>query len=346
MPSPIIPLVSFLLLLIAGNSAAKFLEAPFFNNSPQCSTPFAHADGANNNGLYCRENVINIAMTLDEAYVRGSMAAVLSIIHHCSCPENLFFHFIYSQSNFDLRTIMASSFPYLHFQLYPFDEETVRGRISTSVRQALDCPLNYARSYLASLLPGCVRRVIYLDSDVILVDDIGKLWAVEFASNKSAIAAPEYCDANMSRYFTPSFWANPTLAATFENRRSEACYFNTGVMVVDLEKWRANDYTTAIEEWMELQKRMRIYELGSLPPFLLVFAGEVTAVAQKWNQHGLGGDNYEGHCRGLHPGDTSLLHWSGRGKPWVRLDAGRPCPVDALWAPYDMLRKPFATVDQ
>ena len=111
--------------------------------------------------------------------------------------------------------------------------------------------------------------------------------------------------------------------------------------MIDLHRWREGDYTTKIEEWMELQKRMRIYELGSLPPFLLVFAGNIAPVDHRWNQHGLGGDNFRGLCRDLHPGPVSLLHWSGKGKPWVRLDANRPCPLDALWAPYDLLHTPF-----
>jgi hypothetical protein len=46
----------------------------------------------------------------------------------------------------------------------------VAGLISASIRGALDRPLNYARSYLASTLPGCIRRVVYLDSDVVLTD--------------------------------------------------------------------------------------------------------------------------------------------------------------------------------
>lgn len=29
-------------------------------------------------------------------------------------------------------------------------------------------------------------------------------------------------------------------------------------------------------------------------------------------------------------------------KPWVRLDANRPCSLGALWAPYDLLQTPFA----
>lgn len=93
---------------------------------------------------------------------------------------------------------------------------------------------------------------------------------------------------------------------------------------------------------MEVQKKKRIYELGSLPPFLLVFGGSVEPIDHRWNQHGLGGDNVQGSCRPLHPGPVSLLHWSGKGKPWVRLDSNHPCPLDHLWHPYD-LYKPTMT---
>ena len=172
--------------------------------------------------------------------------------------------------------------------------------------------------------------------DVLLTDDIAALAATPLPGEETAVAAPEYCGANFTAYFTPGFWASPALSSVFAGRR--ACYFNTGVMVLDLARWRRAGYTAQIEEWMELQKRVRIYELGSLPPFLLVFAGRIASVDHRWNQHGLGGDNYRGLCRGLHAGAVSLLHWSGKGKPWDRLDAGRPCPLDAVWAKYDLLR--------
>ncbi|KHN12736.1 Putative galacturonosyltransferase-like 2 [Glycine soja] len=239
----------------------------------------------------------------------------------------------------NLQRIPLPEFPTLP---HTFDDSQVSGLISTSIRSALDCPLNYARSYLPSLLPLCVRRVVYLDSDLVLVDDIAKLATTSLGENNNVLAAPEYCNANFTSYFTPTFWSNPSLSLTFADRKQKACYFNTGVMVIDLERWREGDYTRKIEEWMELQKRMRIYELGSLPPFLLVFAGNIVSVDHRWNQHGLGGDNFRGLCRDLHPGPVSLLHWSGKGKPWVRLDANRPCPLDALWAPYDLLRTPFS----
>ncbi|CAK9155457.1 unnamed protein product [Ilex paraguariensis] len=326
-----------------------FRQAPKFYNSPQCpsltDTDDSDTDTETNNGdtddTFCSDNAIHVAMTLDTAYIRGSMAAILSVLHHSSCPQNIVFHFVISASaNASiLHATIATSFPYLNFHLYTLDDTAVAGLISTSIRSALDCPLNYARSYLAKLLPLCVNKIVYLDSDLVLVDDIAKLVATPLDDDR-VLAAPEYCNANFTSYFTPTFWSNPSLSLTFANRK--ACYFNTGVMVIDLDRWREGDYTTKIEEWMELQKRMRIYELGSLPPFLLVFAGKIAPVDHRWNQHGLGGDNFRGLCRDLHLGPVSLLHWSGKGKPWARLDANRPCPLDALWAPYDLLKPPFS----
>lgn len=309
----------------------RFKEAPEYRNGAKC--PIASSDDT------CDPSHVHIAMTLDLAYLRGSMAAVLSVLKHASCPENVFFHFVTTDRvrTGRLARLVRSTFPSLRFKIYYFDEKIVKGLISSSVREALENPLNYARSYLGELLDACVARVIYLDSDLIVVDDIQRLWSIELTGSR-AIGAPEYCRANFTKYFTEKFWSEPGMGAeVFGGERGRRpCYFNTGVMVMDLERWREGRFRERIEGWMEVQKASRIYELGSLPPFLLVFAGDVEAVHHRWNQHGLGGDNVRGSCRSLHPGPVSLLHWSGKGKPWVRLDAKNPCPLDRLWEPYDL----------
>ncbi|XVF22139.1 hypothetical protein REPUB_Repub12eG0148000 [Reevesia pubescens] len=302
----------------------SFRKASKFRNADECSFTGHKITGV------CDPSLVHVAITLDVEYLRGSIAAVHSILQHSLCPENIFFHFLVSETN--LKTLVRSTFPQLKFKVYYFDPEIVRNLISSSVRQALEQPLNYARNYLADLLEPCVRRVIYLDSDLVVVDDISKLWSTNLGSR--TIGAPEYCHANFTKYFTGSFWSDARLSGTFRGRKP--CYFNSGVMVIDLVKWRRVGYTKRIERWMEIQKSDRIYELGSLPPFLLVFAGRVAPIEHRWNQHGLGGDNVRGSCRDLHPGPVSLLHWSGSGKPWLRLDLKRPCPLDALWAPYDL----------
>ncbi|CAL5085121.1 unnamed protein product [Urochloa decumbens] len=318
---------------------AAFREAPAFRNGDECP-PAGSPDGR-----------VDVAMTLDANYLRGTMAAVFSILQHTSCPESVAFHFLAlrrgggdgaANNNDDPLAAIRATFPYLDPSVYRFDPSRVRGRISQSVRHALDQPLNYARIYLADTLPADVRRVIYLDSDVVVVDDVRKLWSVDLEGH--VVAAPEYCHANFTKYFTDAFWSDAELRDTFRGRRP--CYFNTGVMVMDVAKWRLGGYTRRVEEWMAVQKQKRIYHLGSLPPFLLVLAGDIKAVDHRWNQHGLGGDNMEGKCRSLHPGPISLLHWSGKGKPWLRLDSRKPCTVDYLWAPYDLYKAAATALEE
>ncbi|KAI3729075.1 hypothetical protein L6452_17722 [Arctium lappa] len=293
------------------------------------------------NGVGCSRDNIHVAMTIDLEYLRGSIAAVHSILRHASCPENVFFHFIAAEFDpanpRDLTRLVRSTFPSLNFKVYIFREDTVINLISSSIRVALENPLNYARNYLGDILDPYVNRVIYLDSDVVIVDDIQKLWNITLQNNR-VIGAPEYCHANFTKYFTDTFWSDPMMSRVFGSRK-KPCYFNTGVMVMDMGKWREGNYRKSIENWMEIQRRKRIYELGSLPPFLLVFGGDIEPIHHRWNQHGLGGDNVKGSCRSLHSGPVSLLHWSGKGKPWVRLDEKRSCPLDHLWEPYDLYKR-------
>ncbi|PIA61195.1 hypothetical protein AQUCO_00300612v1 [Aquilegia coerulea] len=316
---------------IEDNQRFSFRKSSLFHNAEECTSLGKFTTTTTTTTVsVCDPSLVHIAITLDVEYLRGSIAAVHSVLQHSLCPENVFFHFLVSETN--LENLVRSSFPELKFKVYYFDPEIVRNLISTSVRQALEQPLNYARNYLADILEPCVRRVIYLDSDLVVVDDVSKLWSTNLGSK--TVGAPEYCHANFTKYFTQGFWSDKRFSGTFTGRKP--CYFNTGVMVIDLMRWRRFGYTKKIERWMEIQKNDRIYELGSLPPFLLVFAGHVAPIEHRWNQHGLGGDNVRGSCRDLHPGPVSLLHWSGSGKPWLRLDSNRPCPLDSLWAPYDL----------
>ncbi|KAJ9543152.1 LOW QUALITY PROTEIN: hypothetical protein OSB04_022859, partial [Centaurea solstitialis] len=290
---------------------SSFRRASTFRNAAGCET---------RNGPVvdvCDPSLVHVAITLDFEYLRGSIAAVHSILQHSSCPESIFFHFLVSDTG--LKTL---------FKVYYFEPEIVRKLISTSVRQALEQPLNYARNYLADILEGCVGRVIYLDSDLVVVDDISKLWSTSLGDK--TIGAPEYCHANFTKYFTSSFWSNRKYSSIFSDRRP--CYFNTGVMVIDLAKWRQFGYTRRIERWMEIQKSDRIYELGSLPPFLLVFAGHVAPIDHGWNQHGLGGDNGELPRPAPWSGEAAALEWKRKAVAEVGLETAVPvgCSMGTL----------------
>ncbi|KAL2552534.1 Hexosyltransferase [Forsythia ovata] len=83
------------------------------------------------------------------------------------------------------------------------------------------------------------------------------------------IGTPEYYHTNFTKYFTEYFWTDRKFSNVFFDRNP--CYFNTGVMVIDLSKWMRFGYSSHIDRWMDIQKSdiqksspSRIYELGLL----------------------------------------------------------------------------------
>ncbi|KAH0971301.1 hypothetical protein GBA52_023457 [Prunus armeniaca] len=139
---------------LATSTPQRFKEAPKFYNSATCPALNTHEHSS----TVCSDVAVHVAMTLDAAYLRGSMAAILSVLQHSSCPENIIFHFVSSSSSSNSQALtqtIATSFPLPEIPSLP-------------LQRLGHCPLNYARNYLANLLPTCVRRVVYLDSDLIL----------------------------------------------------------------------------------------------------------------------------------------------------------------------------------
>ncbi|KAL0305094.1 UNVERIFIED_CONTAM: putative galacturonosyltransferase-like 7 [Sesamum angustifolium] len=98
----------------------------------------------------CAPSTVHIAMTLDTNFLRGTIAAVHSILQHSRCPENIFLHFI--SSNATHEPLIRYIFPSLKSRLYYFNPEIVKRKISPSIREGLEQPLNYARNYLPHLL--------------------------------------------------------------------------------------------------------------------------------------------------------------------------------------------------
>lgn len=82
----------------------------------------------------------------------------------------------------------------------------------------------YARLFLASMLPLDVSRVIYLDCDMLVCDSLSLLWNYDMRNN--VVAAVQD---------TVSY------AKHAVGMSNEDPYFNSGLLLVDVDKWRQQD---------------------------------------------------------------------------------------------------------
>lgn len=92
----------------------------------------------------------------------------------------------------------------------------------------------YARLFIADLLPQEVKKVLYLDCDTLIVDDISEIENIKM--NKTMMMVPDCLHSAYKNYI---------------NLSKEKVYYNSGVILFDLKKWRMQKCTNQLMECLE-----------------------------------------------------------------------------------------------
>lgn len=102
---------------------------------------------------------------------------------------------------------------------------------------------SYCRLFLNHILPENISRVIYLDSDVLVVNNIGKLWSYDL-QDKCIGAVKESLSSN---YFS-LFGLN-----------EGSVYCNSGVLLIDLDRWREKKCDQLVRQYVQSQNGYVFY---------------------------------------------------------------------------------------
>jgi lipopolysaccharide biosynthesis glycosyltransferase len=99
----------------------------------------------------------------------------------------------------------------------------------------------YLRLLMGELLPASVDRVIYLDVDLLVEADLSELWREEFG--RAIVLAVRNYSRSIMRSHLP-------LPGVDEATRRGERYFNSGVMLVNLQRWREENIGAATLEYI------------------------------------------------------------------------------------------------
>lgn len=148
----------------------------------------------------------------------------------------------------------------------------------------------YLRLMLPDLLPGDVGKLVYFDSDMLIRRDLGALHA-EPLGDDLALAVQEmtapWIDAELIVDDYPSRHRYLSAARPVPNYRElglrpEAMYFNSGLLVFDAARWRAEGVGRQVFDCLETNKDHVLwwdqYALN------VVLAGRWRAIDPRWNQ--------------------------------------------------------------
>ena len=179
-----------------------------------------------------------------------------------------------------------------------------------------DAMLGPGRSHMAYcriLLPRVldVPRLIYLDCDVLVFRDLSKLFDLELSSDKILGAV---CDSETLTLSDDSY----TLARAM-NLPADGCYFNSGVMLMNLDELRKRHFLERSLEFLKTWSgRYRFWDQSAMN-FLL--HGEIDALPESWNRASWQFDQQDDNDL------RCVLHYTSSA-PWL---CETPGPAQALF---------------
>lgn len=236
--------------------------------------------------------MVNIVIVATANYLWGAAVTVRSALEACSTTLNVYvisvdlFPAEKQQLSDSWQTTNLGTITFVDFDL----EKVNKFRSTLLVKSKSP----YARFFIPEYLAD-VSRCIYLDTDLIVCSDLNNLQRLDLQGKSSAcvvdggIATPE----QQERLRTKLTLQNPLQ------------YFNSGVMVIDLDAWRrrqiqAKALNIAHENY-DLLDQMDQDALN------MVLAGDWVSLDPKWNTSK--GKADAGFSDGI-------IHFLGKVKPW------------------------------
>src|SRR5699024_1836031 len=161
---------------------------------------------------------INIVLCSDENYAPYCAVVLQSTLAHSKQPENLHFYILTPGLEKDTEKKLHDMVQQHHAKLsiieatvaLPAEADLGRFGIGTVLRLTMH-----------KYLPEACTRAIYLDSDVLVLQHIAKLWDANFQGFALG-AVTDLC--------------SPTAYA--DRVKTYPLYFNAGVLLVNLTRWR------------------------------------------------------------------------------------------------------------
>jgi len=275
----------------------------------------------------CREQPISIVSAADDKYALPLAVTIRSAIDSVGRNQRVDVYILDGGLSNDSKARLLRS-----WQAPNVNVSWLSPPIAQIADLKTDNHLNlvtYLRLFMPSLLPQQLERVIFLDADLLIQNDISKLWNTELGD--APIAA-------VIDYATPYLNTRETIGrASFCDRNPEKCqpvpnyrelglkgsagYFNAGVMVVNLKKWREIDIlrkaTDIVRKHTAHVRYCDQYALN------ILFSEKWKPLDPRWNQNTIAwawkDDTESPFDAGSHRllrKDPWIVHFTWINKPW------------------------------
>jgi len=208
---------------------------------------------------------IHIVFSPDENYAVQAGVAVLSILYHSSEHER--FHFYFLQGERKLSDQSRAKFDQV-IKAYNAALTYVEVDVTRLLKFVNSGPASFISAYYRMIIPELfpdLERCLYLDCDLLALGDLAELW--DTVKPDTGIAAVSDCNIDRDRDRLKKYEAIKR-------------YFNTGVLLMNLRRWRECDRT---ESCLQLSADPTMHRFADQDILNVVFCDDVIFLHPRWN---------------------------------------------------------------
>jgi len=237
------------------------------------------------------EQIIHIACAIDNSYAMMATTMIKSLEQTQKSNEKIHIFIIDNGLTRMSRLKLQKSINPSKIQLewLNVNEESLRQLNLDNYYKSLTT--HYYRLLIPYLLPDKLSKVIYLDSDLLILKDMSTLWNQDFEDNIV------YAVQDSRIKYVSSSWGGinnyKELGLNAKNK-----FFNTGVLLIDLKKWKEENISEKVircneenkpyvkywdqyglnvilsDKWKELDPCWNQFpEITGVDPFILHYVG-------------------------------------------------------------------------
>lgn len=231
---------------------------------------------------------IHIVVATNDGYVKHLAVMLTSLFENKHSEHPVTVHVIDGNLSFWNKRKLRGAVKRFHTEIkfMKVDESIYK---DVRVRNHLSKE-TYYRISIPSLLDSNINKAIYLDCDMIIKEDIANLWNISVKDHElGAVQIPgpvdRYKDLNIPEHMG---------------------YFNAGLLLLNLRKWRANHTSDKVLHYIRNNpQKLRYMDQDALNA---VLKGKWLKLHPRWN--------YQVHRHWHQRFKPSIIHYTTGRKPW------------------------------
>lgn len=266
-------------------------------------------------GDYAQDKPSNVMLCGDSKYIKYCGVTLTSILVS-NANIDFCFHILCDKINDDdLGRLSDISREYkVNIKLYLLDGDIVNSMMGSVIPKRHISVAAFFRILGFEILDESCERVLYLDSDIMVRGSLRVFFDLDFQGKVIGGISDILEEEHLKRIIRSDYVNNESIKT---NR-----YFNSGVIVVDLKRWKAGNYTSKCLAKISNYK----YEFMDQDALNIVLKDNTIFLDSRYNyQYDLstviakGSKNdFLSKPRVYVPDDVSVVHFVGRVKPWFK----------------------------